>query len=176
MNTRETCNIFLIGFMGCGKSTIASKLHRMYGLNVVEMDQMIVHQEGMSIPEIFERYGENHFRDLETELLKKIQADSNQVVSCGGGVVLREQNVAEMKKNGRIVLLEASPETILKRVSKNDNRPVLQGKKNLRDITELMEKRRAKYEAAADITVVTDGKPLRMVCEEIMKKIKEIED
>lgn len=173
---KETCNIFLIGFMGCGKSTVAAKLNRMYGMNVVEMDQMIEKEQHLSIPEIFERYGEEHFRNLESELLKKIQLGSNQVVSCGGGVVLREQNVAEMKKNGRIVLLTAKPENVLKRVKGNDDRPILKGKKNVQDIAQLMEKRREKYEAAADFVVATDDKQVRAICEEIMQKIKGIED
>lgn len=173
---KETCNIFLIGFMGCGKSTVAAKLNRMYGMNVVEMDQMIEKEQHLSIPEIFERYGEEHFRNLESELLKKIQLGSNQVVSCGGGVVLREQNVAEMKKNGRIVLLTAKPENVLKRVKGNDDRPILKGKKNVQDIAQLMEKRREKYEAAADFVVATDDKQVRAICEEIMQKIEGIED
>ncbi len=173
---KETCNIFLIGFMGCGKSTVAAKLNRMYGMNVVEMDQMLAKQQKMSIPEIFEKYGEEYFRDLESELLTKIQKGSNQVVSCGGGVVLREQNVAEMKKNGHIVLLTAKPESVLKRVQGNDDRPILKGKKNVQDIAQLMEKRREKYEAAADFVVATDDKQVRAICEEIMKKIKGIED
>lgn len=173
---KETCNIFLIGFMGCGKSTVAAKLNRMYGMNVVEMDQMLAKQQKMSIPEIFEQYGEEYFRDLESKLLQQIQLGSNQVVSCGGGVVLREQNVAEMKKNGRIVLLTAKPENVLKRVKGNDDRPILKGKKNVQDIAQLMEKRREKYEAAADFVVATDDKQVRAICEEIMQKIKGIED
>ncbi len=171
---KKTCNIFLIGFMGCGKSTVAVKLNQMYGMNVVEMDQVIARQQEMSIPEIFQQYGEEYFRNLESGLLKKIQLGSNQVVSCGGGIVLREQNVAEMKKNGRVVLLTAKPETVLKRVRGNDDRPVLKGKKNVQDIAELMEKRREKYEMAADIVVTTDDRSIQAICEEIMQKIKEI--
>lgn len=173
---KETGNIFLIGFMGCGKSTVAAKMNQMYGMQVVEMDQMIEEQQKMRIPDIFEQYGEKYFRDLESDLLKKLQSASNQVVSCGGGVVLREQNVAEMKKNGRIVLLTAKPENILKRVRGNDNRPILKGKKNVQDITELMETRREKYEAAADLIVSTDDKPVQDICIEILQKIKRIED
>jgi len=127
----------------------------------------------MSIPEIFEQYGEEYFRDLESDLLKKIQVGSNQVISCGGGVVLREQNVAEMKKNGKIVLLTAKPENILRRVIGNDDRPVLKGRKTVKDISELMEARREKYESAADVIVATDDKRITEICEEIMQKIKE---
>ena len=82
------CNIVLIGFMGAGKSTIAGTLSEMYGLEVVEMDQLISERENMSIPMIFETRGEEYFRNLETELLIELQDRKNVVISCGGGVPL----------------------------------------------------------------------------------------
>ena len=124
-------NIFLIGYMGTGKSTVAAYLCEHYNMNVVEMDQEIVEREGMSISDIFATKGENYFRDVETNLLLEIQKKENQVVSCGGGVVLRERNVEEMKKSGSIVLLTARPETILERVKDDDSRPLLKGNKNI---------------------------------------------
>ena len=168
-------NIFLIGFMGCGKSTVASKLQKRYGMEVVEMDQLLSERQGMSIPDIFETYGETYFRDLESALVAEIRKMENQVVSCGGGVVLREQNVAKMKENGQIVLLTANPETILERVKDDENRPVLKGKKTVEGITELMEARREKYEAAADIVIHTDKKPVSEICEELKQKLEERE-
>lgn len=89
---------------------------------------------------------------------------------------MRERNVAEMKKNGRVVLLTASPETIYERVKDSNNRPVLNGRKNVQGISELMEQRREKYEAAADIVVNTDGKTVLQVCEEMIQKLTEMED
>lgn len=163
----KTGNIFLIGFMGCGKSTVAKSFSQMYGMDMVEMDQEISMKQNMSIPDIFEQYGEEYFRDLESALLKEIGAGARQIVSCGGGVVLRPENVAEMKKTGRIVLLTAKPETILKRVSGNEDRPILKGRKTIEDITALMEARCPKYEAAADIVVSTDDKSIEEICEEI---------
>ena len=171
---KETCNIFLIGFMGCGKSTVAAKLNQMYGMHVVEMDQEISKRQKMSIPEIFEQYGEEYFRNLESALLEEIATGSRQVVSCGGGVVLREDNVAEMKKSGHIVLLTAKPENVLKRVQKDDNRPILKGRKTVEDIQTLMEARREKYEGAADIVVATDDKNIAEICDEIIQRIEEI--
>lgn len=168
-------NIFLIGFMGCGKSTVALGLQRMYGKKVVEMDQLISERQGMSIPDIFDKYGETYFRDLESKLVEEIQGMENQVVSCGGGVVLREQNVAKMKENGLVVLLTAKPETILERVIYDNNRPVLKGKKTVAGIMELMEARREKYEAAADIVIRTDKKSISKICEEVMQKLAERE-
>lgn len=166
-------NIFLIGFMGSGKSTVASCLSKDYGMEIIEMDQIIVEREGMSIPDIFAQKGEPYFRDAETNLLIEIQSEENKVVSCGGGVVLREKNVEEMKKSGKIVLLNAKPETILERVKADDNRPLLHGNKNVEFISNMMEQRRLKYEGAADFVVQTDGKTADVICKEIIEKIGE---
>ena len=166
-------NIFLIGFMGAGKSTISDYLKNALAMDVVEMDQCIVERQGMSISDIFETYGEEYFRELETNLLIEMQSRSNVVVSCGGGVPMRERNVAEMKKNGRVVLLTAKPETILDRVKDNHDRPLLENNKNVSFIADLLEKRRAKYEAAADIVIQTDGKSELEICEELIHRLRE---
>jgi len=148
----------------------------MCGIEVVEMDQVIAEREQMSIPDIFATYGEEYFRDLETGLLVEMQSQKNTVISCGGGAALRERNVAEMKKNGRVVLLTASPETIYDRVKDSDDRPVLSGRKNVKGISELMEQRRGKYEAAADIVINTDNKTVLEVCEELVQRLMEMEE
>ena len=166
-------NIFLIGFMGAGKSTISDYLKNALAMDVVEMDQCIVERLGISISDIFETYGEEYFRELETNLLIEMQSRSNVVVSCGGGVPMRERNVAEMKKNGRVVLLTAKPETILERVKDNHDRPLLENNKNVSFIADLLEKRRAKYEAAADIVIQTDGKSELEICEELIHRLRE---
>ena len=168
-------NIVLIGFMGAGKSTISDYLSTMFDMDIVEMDQVIAEREEMSIPDIFATYGEEYFRDLETNLLIEMQSRSNVVVSCGGGVPMRDRNVAEMKKNGRVVLLTAKPETILERVKDNHDRPLLENNKNVSFIADLLEKRRAKYEAAADIVVETDGKSELEICEEMIHRLREAE-
>ena len=166
-------NIVLIGFMGAGKSTISDYLKNVLAMDVVEMDQCIVERQGMSISDIFETYGEEYFRELETNLLIEMQSQSNVVVSCGGGVPMRERNVVEMKKNGRVVLLTAKPETILERVKDNHDRPLLENNKTVPFIADLMEKRRAKYEAAADIVIETDGKSELEICEEMIHRLRE---
>ena len=91
--------------------------------------------------------------------------------TVAGGTPLRECNVVEMKKNGRVVLLTASPETIFDRVKDSHDRPVIENNKNVPFIADLMEKRRAKYEAAADIIINTDGKSLIEVCEELVQQL-----
>ena len=162
--------------MGAGKTTVSDYLSTMFAMNIVEMDQVISEREEMSIPDIFATYGEEYFRELETDLLVEMQSRKNTVVSCGGGAALRERNVKEMKKNGRVVLLTASPETIYERVKDSNDRPVLNGRKNVAGISELMEQRREKYEAAADIVVNTDGKSVLQVCEEMIQKLTEMEE
>jgi len=165
-------NIFLIGFMGTGKSTVAGFFSKKYAMEIVEMDETIAEREGRSISDIFAEKGEEYFRNLETEYIKGLKKHKNQIVSCGGGVVLREENVSLMKECGSVVLLTASPEEILNRVKNDKGRPLLEGRKNVAAIAELLEGRREKYEEAADIIVSTDGKSPDEICEEIMKELK----
>lgn len=165
-------NIFLIGFMGCGKSTIAKALSKKLGVTQVEMDEMIVQEQGMPITDIFEKYGETYFRDIETDLVRRLQEKDGVVVSCGGGAVLREENRTMMKNSGVIVWLTAKPETILERVKHSTNRPVLNGHMNVEYIEELMEKRHVCYEEAADFAVETDGKDRETICAEILTLIQ----
>lgn len=162
-------HIFLIGFMGCGKSTNAACLAEMTGARQVEMDQMIVENEGMAIADIFKEKGEAYFRELETDLIKSFAGVEPAVISCGGGAVLKEENVRLMKESGKIVLLTAEPETIYERVKDSTERPVLNGNMNVSYIKDLMEKRRPKYEAAADVKVATDGKTAKEICGEILE-------
>lgn len=161
-------NLFLIGFMGCGKSTIADTLEKKWNFDRIEMDQELVRQAGMSIPQIFEKYGEAHFRQMETDFLRSLAAGENQVISCGGGVVMRQENVELMRQGGTTVLLTATPETIYARIGHDQNRPMLKGRHSVAGIAELMEIRRPHYEAAADVVISTDGKTAEQICEEIM--------
>ena len=161
-------NIVLIGFMGAGKSTISDYLKTVFAMDIIEMDQIIAERAGMSISDIFETYGEQYFRDCETNLLIEMQSRTNVVISCGGGTPMRECNVVEMKKNGRVVLLTAKPETILDRVKDSHDRPLIENNKTVPFIADLMSKRREKYEAAADIIIETDGKSELEICEELI--------
>ena len=169
-------NIVLIGFMGSGKSTISEFLKNSFAMEVIEMDQIIAEREGMTISDIFEVYGEQYFRNLETNLLIEMQSKTNVVISCGGGTPMRECNVVEMKKNGRVVLLTAKPETILDRVKDSHDRPLIENNKTVPFIADLMEKRREKYEAAADIIIETDGKDELQICEELILRLRQMDN
>ena len=164
-------NIFLIGFMGCGKSTMARLLAKEYGAEIVEMDETIETEAGMSINEIFDKYGEEHFRNLESELVERITNKGGVVVSCGGGAILRQKNVESMKQNGQIIYLSATPETIYERVRFSTNRPLLNGNMNVEYITSLLEKRLPLYQGAADKTIVVDGKSVNEILKEIGEEV-----
>lgn len=170
-NTKEK-NIFLIGFMGSGKSTIAKLLSKETSRELVEMDETIEAEENMTINEIFEKYGETYFRDLESQLIERIAQKGGAVVSCGGGAVLREENISNMKKNGLVVYLSATPQTIYERVRHSTNRPLLNGNMNVEYIQELMEKRLPMYENATDVVVDVNKKEKTEILEEIVSLLK----
>ena len=163
--------LFFIGFMGVGKTSVSAALSRMLSLPVIEMDQQISQNEGMTIPEIFAQKGERYFRTCETALLEGLAAESVCLVSCGGGVAMRQENVAAMRRCGTVVLLTARPEVILARVRDSDERPLLQGKKNVADIAALMAQRRVAYEATADVTVDTSDLTIEAVCRAVLRQI-----
>ena len=138
---------------------------------VLEMDQCISELEKMSIPEIFAQKGEAYFRQCETQLLRDCANREPQVVSCGGSVPMRQENVEAMRACGTVILLTARPEVILERVKDDHNRPLLEGHKDVPYISGLMEQRRPHYEAAADITVDTSDLTIQEVCREILERI-----
>ena len=167
INNREK-NLFLIGFMGCGKSTMARLLAKKTGKKLIEMDETIEAEAGISINEIFAKYGETYFRDLETDLIRRIAKEGNAIVSCGGGAVLREENISVMRENGKIVYLSATPQTIYDHIHEQTNRPLLNGNMNVEYIGQLMEKRLPIYEKAADVTVCVDEKEKNTILELIL--------
>jgi len=164
-------NIMLVGFMGTGKTTVSEELQLITGLELVDVDKYIVEKSGMTIPAIFEKYGEAGFREIETNSLKEIQKIKGQIVSCGGGIVLRSDNVTLMKEEGVVVLLTATPEEIYNRVKDNSDRPLLNNDMSLEHIKSLMEERSEKYELASDIVIDTTGKDIISICYEILKRI-----
>jgi shikimate kinase len=162
--------------MGCGKSTVAAHLSKMLTMDVIEVDELIVEKSGMSIADMFDKYGEEYFRNEESSLITELENTKKSVISCGGGVPMRENNVQSMKKNGRVVLLMASPETIYERVKNTTERPLLNHNMSIELINELFEKRREKYEAAADIIVSTDNKTMQEICEDVIRQMMAIEN
>ena len=163
--------LFFIGFMGAGKTSVSAALSQMLRLPVIEMDRQIARNEGMTIPEIFSQKGEGYFRRCETTLLEGLAVESACLVSCGGGVPMRQENVAAMRRCGTVVLLTARPEVILERVRDSDERPLLQGRKNVADIAALMAQRRDAYETAADVTIDTSDLTIEEVCRAVLRQV-----
>lgn len=149
-------HLFLIGFMGVGKTSTSKELGKKLQVEEVDTDAMIVEMEQRSIPEIFEQSGEAYFRQVETGTLDALAEEEPCIVSCGGGMAMREENVQKMKAIGTVVFLTAKPETIYSHVKDSDNRPLLNGNMNVPYIKQLMEMREPKYTAAADIQIETD--------------------
>ena len=161
-------HLFLIGFMGCGKSSVSARLKRKLAAERIEMDQAISDIEGMPITEIFSRYGEVYFRDLETSFISSLKNRPPAVISCGGGAVIRPENVSMMREMGKVILLTARPESIYERVKNSTDRPLLNGNMNVSYISRLMDSRKASYENAADLIIPTDGKNPGRIANEIL--------
>ncbi len=163
-------NIYLIGFMGTGKTTVAKNLQKFLPFQLVEMDEAIERVEAMTIPEIFEKKGEEGFRMAETQLLSIISQEKNQIISCGGGIVLKPENISIMKETGTVVRLTSSPEVIYERVNRNSNRPLVQGK-DLSEIQKMIDSREKYYADAADIVVDSGINTPEEVASEIIKQL-----
>ncbi len=156
---RTVGNVILIGFMGCGKSSVAVKLSYRLKQPVTDMDRWIEKKRGKTISEIFAQEGEDAFREMETDALRQLKETSkNQVISTGGGVAIREENRALLKEIGKVVYLRAKPETLYERVKEDRSRPLLQCEDPLERIKTLLSERKEAYEAAADLIVDADDK------------------
>lgn len=164
-------HIFLIGFMGVGKTSTSRQLSKKLQVEEVDTDAMIVEQEGRSITKIFEESGEPYFRKVETGTLDMLSGKAPCIVSCGGGMAMREENVAKMKESGTVIFLTATPETIYEHVKDSTNRPLLNGNMNVPYIKQLMDARAPKYSAAADIFIETDGCTPAEVADKIIEAL-----
>jgi shikimate kinase len=163
-------NIALVGFMGAGKSTVGRALATRLGKAFVETDAMVEREAGMSVAEVFATYGEAHFRDLESSVIRKAAGLSDCVIACGGGAVLREENVIVLRASAVLVYLEVSPQSVLQRVDPRSGvRPLLSGPDRAQKAEELLARRRPVYEYVADIRVSTDG----LGIDEVVRKIEE---
>ena len=162
-------NIYLIGFMGVGKTTIGHKLAKTISYEFVDTDELIEQDNSCSISEIFKLKGEEYFRELEHNMLKSIAGKDKLVVSCGGGIIKNDDNIRLMKESGRVVLLEADAKVIYNRVKNCHNRPLLEGHKNIDDINHLMSERQPLYDKAC-----TDRVRVDKAVNEVVKEITDI--
>jgi len=171
----EEKKIYLIGFMGAGKSTVAPLLADKLDMEWVDTDNLIKEKEGLSIPEIFEYYGEARFRELEREIIKKVSESGSKVVAVGGGAPMDETNWKRMKSTGKVVYLEIGPEEVLGRIGSDGNRPLLSGlseDERRKKINKLLRKRHPRYNRA-DYVVLCNGTGSAALADEITRKLKE---
>lgn len=161
-------NIVLVGFMGTGKTAVGKLLAQKLKREFLETDDAIEKKEGISIAEIFEKKGEPYFRKIEKEVVKEVSQKEGLVISAGGGAIIDEGNFKNLKKNGIIVCLEASPDVILKRTKGNTCRPLLNVSDPKKKVEELLEKR-APFYKKADHHINTDNLAIEEVVEKIMK-------
>ncbi|MFW6028616.1 MAG: shikimate kinase [Halanaerobiales bacterium] len=161
-------NIVLIGFMGSGKTTVGKALSNKNNFSFIDTDDLITKEEKKQIPEIFNEYGEEYFRELETNVLKELSsnASNNIILSTGGGMVMREKNVKLMNKIGVIIYLKTTPEVILKRLQNDNSRPLLKDKSK-ENIIKLFNKREKYYQASGDIIINTNNKSIDKIVKEI---------
>ena len=164
--------VAMVGFMGTGKSRIGWELSRQLGLTFIDTDKVIERVSCMTIPDIFETYGEATLRDYETEVVRRCLRLDEVVVSTGGGTVVREENRRMLKSRGPVVALWASPETIYRRTRRH-RRPLLEIGNPVERIHELLRQREVFYQDVASLHVSTDGRDSAEVVEEIVEKLWE---
>jgi shikimate kinase len=163
-------NLVLIGYRGTGKSTVAKLLADKLGMRVVSLDEEIVRQAGRSIPEIVAANGWPHFRDLESEVTKRFSERDHVIIDAGGGVILREENVVNLRRRGRLFWLRASVPVIVARIEGGTERPALTaGKSFTEEVEEVLRARTPLYEAAAHHQIDTDALSPEQVAAEVAR-------
>jgi shikimate kinase len=166
-NTKNP-NLFLVGFMGTGKSVVGRKVARLLQYPFLDTDEAIEDKEGLTVPQIFSHFGEQHFRDLEWNFLNEQMPSDNHVVSCGGGLITQPRCLDYIKKNGVVVVLYASIDTIFDRISGDTNRPLMQVENPRAVIEKLLEERDSIYRDAG-VGIMTEGHTISEVAEHIAR-------
>lgn len=160
--------------MGTGKTVISELLAHQLGWARLDTDDLIATQTETPIAQIFAEYGEAHFRKLESEILQGLQTLTKHVISTGGGIILKPENRQLLKKLGKVILLQATPQTIIERLQEDLSRPLLQGtnSEKLEKIVQLLEFREPLYRECADFTIDTTALEPNQIAKEILKFAK----
>ena len=162
-------NLILCGMMGSGKTTVGIRIAEILGRSWYDTDSIIVEKHG-KISDIFERFGETHFRSLETETVRSLMEKDGLIISTGGGLVLKEENNVLLRKNGKIIFLRATLETLAKRLNADGERPLLHNTAEslYERLARLIKERTPIYEKVADYIVDVDGKAPETIAREII--------
>ncbi len=167
----EKRNIVLCGFMATGKTSVGKRLAALLGRDFVDLDSLIETGAGMSIPQIFASLGEPVFRAMEARMVRRVARRAGCVVAAGGGTIVDEKNLRELKRRGVIITLAANMETILARVGSTDGRPLLSGENKAERIRNLMEQRQQAY-AKADMVIDTTSMSIDEVARHIIDRLQ----
>ncbi len=165
-------SISLIGFMGSGKTTIGKLLAERTGYLFIDLDRIIELSESKTINEIFKTSGEDYFREIESKIIRKAYSNNRCVFACGGGVILRRENMKIIRRNTIVVYLEISPREALKRLMKTSDRPLLGSGDRSNKITGLIEDRSSLYKKYSDITILNEGNSAMHTVDNILKKLQ----
>lgn len=152
-------NIVLCGFMGCGKSTVGKILAEKTGYTLFDSDTCVEKREQMTVSEIFSRHGEQYFRNAEKEVIRELSEQHSLIIATGGGAVLDHENAETLRKNGLVIFLDVTSQTVLKRLEGDTTRPLLMREDKETAVNELMAYRRPIYTAAGHFSVCADGNP-----------------
>lgn len=166
-------HIYLIGYMGSGKTTIGKLLSERLNLPFLDMDELLSERFGMSINEFFDMFGEDGFRNAETDLLLEISTcENSSIVSCGGGIVLIDKNRRILRESGITVLLQAKPLEIYNRLKNDNDRPLLSGENKLDKLSKIYRERLPLYLEAGEIIIDTDKKKPEEIVDVLMTLCK----
>lgn len=165
-------NIVLLGFMGTGKTAVGKKLAERLEKEYLDLDELIEKKAGITISEIFSRFGEKYFRDMESKIAEEVSSYKNKIIATGGGIVLRKENITNLRHNSTLICLTAKPEIILERTKTAYHRPLLEVDDPLAKIKELLNYR-APFYTQADHSLDTSALTVEQVTEEIIKLYRE---
>lgn len=170
MAAEDNLNIVLVGMMGAGKSYVGAKLAKLLvHFKYVDTDELIERKARLSIPEIFEKHGEEYFRKLEAEVIKQVSSRKNQIISVGGGAFTKPDNIRALKKNGLTFYLKASTGTLYERIKNETHRPLLNGDFTQETVEALLNKRQ-KYYMQADFIIDTNNMPAYVIIDNIIEE------
>ena len=164
-------NIVLVGFMGTGKSAVGKRLAEKLKKKYLDTDEMVQQVAGISIEKIFSKFGEVRFRSEERLAVNRASSYQNVIIATGGGAILDDENMRDLKKNGIVICLKARPEVIQERIGRRDNRPLLKKDKSLEHIRELL-KEREKFYAKADHGIDTSEMEIEEIVEAVLEYVK----
>lgn len=168
LKIEENLNIVLVGMMGAGKSYIGAKLAKLLvHFAYVDTDELIEKKARMTIPEIFKRHGEEHFRKLEADVIKQVSSKYNQIISVGGGAFARHDNIRALKKNSLTFYLKAPASELFNRIQNETHRPLLNEDFSIETVEALLNKRQ-KYYMQADYIIDTNNMPAYVILDNII--------